>query len=209
MKSTALMAAVLLCGSVAQGNAQGGPPSGPPGGAPLGAPVGRGVGQPQRGGGEGRLNEAQRLQMERRLQDRINQAVRQRLRPTEEQFTKLREVAARMEEERRVLRMDDQTARFAMRQELAAGDKANEAHVAELLDQMQRFERRRFELMEREQKELAKFLTPSQRARYIGLQDQLRMQMQEIQQRRQGVEGDAPVGPPLGARRLRRPPGTP
>lgn len=205
MKTAALIAAVMLCGGVAQADAQGGPPAGPP----LGAPVGRGVGQPQRGGGEGRLNEAQRLQMERRLQDRINQAVRQRLRPTEEQFTKLREVAARMEEERRVLRMEDQTARFAMRQELAAGDKANEAHVSELLDQMQRFERRRFELMEREQKELAKFLTPSQRARYIGLQDQLRMQMQEIQQRRQGVEGEAPVGPPLGTRRLRRPPGTP
>lgn len=204
MKTLAIVIALVVSSVAANVSAQAAPPGGPP----LGPPMGRG-GQPGRADGEGRLNEAQRVQMERRLQDRINQAVRQRLRPTEEQFVKLREVAARMEDERRVLRMEDQTARFAMRQELAAGDKANETHVAELLDQMQKFERRRFELMEREQKELAKFLTPSQRARYLGLQDQLRMQMQDIQQRRQGAEGDPPVGPPLGARRLRRPPESP
>ena len=96
------------------------------------------------------------------------------------------------------------TTRFAMRQELLAGEKANEARVAELLDRMPRFERRRLDLMEQEQRELAKFLSPTQRARYIGLQDELRRSMQDLQRRRMGIDG-AP-GDSM-TRRTRRPPG--
>ena len=74
MTSAFVAGALLVCGLVTDVSAQAGPP--------LGSPVGRG-GQAPRAGAEGRLNEAQRMQMERRLQDRINQAVRERLRPTQ------------------------------------------------------------------------------------------------------------------------------
>lgn len=170
--------------------AQGGPPGGPPPGGPPPNPP--------------RLNQAQRAQMERRLQERINQVVRQRLALTDEQFQKLRETASRIEDARRELRNDDQVTRYAMRQELLAGDKANEARVGELLDKMPRLERRRLELMEQEQRELSKFLTPSQRARYLGLQDELRRSMQELQRRR--MDADSAGAPPVrpGVRRLIR-----
>lgn len=175
--------------------AQAGPPPGGQGAPPAGAP---------------RLNGPQRVQMERRLQERINQVVRKRLALTDSQFFKLRDVASRVEEDRRTLRNEEMTTRFAMRQELMAGEKANEAKVGELLDQMPKFERRRLELMEREQRELAKFLSPSQRARYLGLQDELRRSMQDVQRRRMGLDGEPPENAPAGApRRLRRPPGTP
>ena len=179
-RSLARVVATTLCLSAfafAPLAAQGGPPGGPPGGRPPG-------GGGQRGGRG--MPEAQRMEMERRLQELIDEKVRQQLQPTEEQFTKLRDVASRMEQERRALRNEEMTTRFALRQELLAGDKADEGKVAEFLERMPRFERRRLDLMEREQKELAKFLTPSQRARYIGLQDELRREMQDMMQRRRG-----------------------
>ncbi len=153
--------------------------------APTASVEGQGGPPGQRGGrGGGRLTDDQRAAMERRLEERINQVVRQRLAPTEEQFTKLREVARRVEDERRTIRGDEMRTRFALRRELLAGDAANEATVAELLDRMQQIERRRVDLMEREQAELAKFLSPTQRAKYIGLQDELRRGMQDVQRRR-------------------------
>jgi Spy/CpxP family protein refolding chaperone len=145
--------------------------------------------------------------LERRLQDRINQVVRQKLALSDDQFEKLRETASRMEDARRDLRNEEVTTRFAMRQELLAGDRANEARVGELLDKMPKLERRRLELMEQEQRELAKFLSATQRARYLGLQDELRRSMQDLQRRRMGLDGDPPpANPRPGARRLQRPP---
>jgi len=155
------------------------------------------------------LNEKQRALVERRLQDRINQVVRQRLALTDDQFSKLRDVASRFEEDRRALRVDEATARFAMRQELLAGDRVNEARVAELLDRLPKLERRRLELMENEQRELTKFLSASQRARYLGLQDELRKGIQEAQKNRAGAQGEDTPAPKLRpgvARRLQRPP---
>lgn len=154
-----------------------------------------------------RLTEAQRLQMERRLEDRINRVVRDRLAPTDEQFAKLREVARRVEQERRTLRNEEMATRFALRRELLAGDRANENTVAELLDRMVQYERRRSELMEREQRELAKFLSPSQRAKYIGVQDELRRTMQDLQRRRMDLDSTGGPGLRGGLRRSTRPPG--
>ena len=185
--SVALLAC-LTSSALTSAHAQGGPP----GTAPRGRQ------------GAARLDDAQRGQLERRLQDRINQVVRVRLALTDDQFDKLRTVASRVEADRRALRNEEMTTRFAMRQELLAGEKANEARVAELLDRMPRFERRRLDLMEQEQRELAKFLSPTQRARYIGLQDELRRSMQDLQRRRMGIDG-AP-GDSM-TRRTRRPPG--
>jgi protein CpxP len=177
--------------------AQGGPPGGPPGGRPPGGG--------QRGGG---MPDGQRMEMERRLQERINATVRERLVLTDDQYAKLRDVASKMEDDRRALRHEEMTTRFALRQELLAGDKADEGKVAEFLERMPRYERRRLDLMEREQKELAKFLTPSQRARYIGLQDELRRSMQDLQVRRMGKDSGGAPGR-AGMRRQPPPPGRP
>ncbi|MEQ1690915.1 MAG: hypothetical protein ABMA00_06485 [Gemmatimonas sp.] len=192
---------VTLVSSTSMG-AQAGPPVGPP-------PDGRARGGMSRGGmrGDPRMTPEMRLQMERRLQDRIDQIVRQRLVLTDDQFGKMREVASRFEADRRELRNEEMSTRFAMRKELFAGEKADEKRVGELLDQMTRFERRRLELQEREQRELARFLSATQRARYIGLQDELRRSMQDVQRRRMDPDSAAsPDGRP-GLRRVPRPPG--
>lgn len=189
--ATCVSAIALTC-SAALVEAQGAPPAGQ-------AAVRAGV-QPRAGQRQG---EAARLLQERRLQERINQVVRQRLNLNDDQMTKLQAVATRIEDDRRVLRNEEMTSRFALRQELLAGDKADEGRVSTLLDKLAEYERRRLTLMEREQKELAKFLSATQRARYVGVQEELRRSMQEVQRRR--TEGELP-GPAAAVRRPNRPP---
>lgn len=170
--------------------AQGGPP---PGTAPR----------------DRRPDDPRRVELQRRFEQRVEAMVRQRLQLTDEQAVRLREVASRAEESRRMLRRDEMLARKAMREELLAGDNANETKVAELLEQLPRLERRRLDLQEQEQRELARFLSPVQRARYFALQDELRRGMQELQRRRMGhADSSGSVGMPGGdAPMRRRPPG--
>ena len=157
-------------------------------GLPSGA---RAQGGPPRGNDRGdvpRMNARQHEALEKRFTERIDAIVKERLRLTDEQQVKLREVASRTEESRRVLRREESVLRTALRDEMKAGEKANEAKVGELLAQMPGLERRKLDLMESEQRELAKFLTATQRARYFGLQDELRRSMQDLQRRRMGMD---------------------
>lgn len=132
--------------------------------------------------------------MPSRLQERLDTLVRTRLRLTEEQFAQLQGVATRLEEARFALRRDEMATRMRLRRALAGSESVDQVVVAQLLDEIPRQERRKVELLEQEQKELSQFLTPSQRARYMALQEELRRGMQEVQRRRLGREGAAVEG---------------
>lgn len=155
-----------------------------------------------------RPDDPRRAELEKRFQQRVETMVRQRLELTDEQAAKLRDVASRAEVARRALRRDEMQARKEMRDELLAGESANQDKIADLLEQMPKLERRRIELMEQEQKDLSRFLSPLQRARYFALQDELRRNMQELQRRRMGMN-DSTRGPGGGGFDMpmrRRPP---
>ncbi len=222
-----LMHLVLASAAATTAVAQGNPPAGSPPSAqqvapPLGPPSAAAQPPAARGAvrpgarAPGRMgmpqglaeDDPRRIAMERRFQDRLLTVVKQRLSLNDDQVARLRDVASKTEDDRRALRRDELTARFAMRQELLAADKANDARVADLLEQLPKLERRRVELMEREQRELAKFLTPVQRARYFGLQEELRRGMQELQQQRllapDSLAPGARGGAGRGAAQLRR-----
>lgn len=143
--------------------------------------------------------------LERRFEQRLDSIVTLRLALTEEQRTRVRDVASRTERARRQLRLEELEVRVAMRRELLSGDKANEARVAQLLDAIPQLERRRADLLDQEQRELAGVLSPVQRARYFALQDELRRGLQELQRRRLGTpdDRDAPraTDPRRGGRR--------
>jgi len=123
-----------------------------------------------------------------RLQARLDSVVKARLQLTDEQFAQLRGVATRLEEDRRLLRRDEMAVRVKLRRALATSETVDQGAVAQLLDDIPRLERRKVDLLEEEQRDLARFLSPSQRARYFALQEEMRRGMLEVQRLRLGLD---------------------
>ena len=100
-----------------------------------------------------------------------------------------------------------------MRAQIAAGDSARNAELTSLLNRMIEVQRARVLLLETEQQELTAFLTPLQRAKFLGIEEQMRLRAEQLQGRPMPGQGPPPgmmpgQGPPLGRPRLelRRPP---
>lgn len=156
------------------------------------------AGQPPGGSDPGSRQKRERT--ERDFEEGISRIVKQRLSLSDEQFNQLRAVTMRLENDRRTLRRDEGIARAALRREMLVTGAPNEPRIAELLEQFPKLERRRTDLFEAEQRELAKFLQPSQRARYFAIVDELRRGMFELQRKRTGADDST------SSRRMRRPP---
>lgn len=145
----------------------------------------------------------QRAALEERFRERTAEVVRRRLQLNDDQMTRLRATNQQFDRQRMTLVADERQARQALRAELVAGDAANQQKVAALLDQLMRVQRRRLDLVENEQRELAKFLTPVQRAKYFALQNEIRKRMEELRDRPASRRGMAPPGNPRVRRILR------
>lgn len=138
-----------------------------------------------------------RAQLKQQIRDRIGGALKKNLNLSDDQFTKLQATNKRYEERRRLLVEQERDARMGMRDLMIAGDTTNQAKVSSLLDRMMLVQRQRFELVEQEQKELAGYLTPLQRAKYLGMQEQMFRRVEALRQ--QGMNrGQQRGGPPMG-----------
>ena len=133
----------------------------------------------------------------RQFRQRLAEVVRRRLNLNDAQMRQLGEVNDRFERERMRLLRDERQMRQTLRAEVLAGDSADQSKVAALLDRALDIQRQRLDLVRREQRELSVFLTPVQRAMYVGIQDDLRRRLEEFrQQRRPGAPaGRRPPGP--------------
>ena len=153
----------------------------------------------QRQGGGGRMD---RAQLEQRFRQRLATLLRTQLGLNDEGMRQLSDVNQRFDLQRRELNRREMMTRRTVREEVLKGDSADGARVEQLMKEQFKIERERIDLTEAEQRELSKFLTPVQRARYLGVQEQIRREMDQIRGRgRQGF-GD----PPQGGMRGRRPP---
>lgn len=126
-----------------------------------------------------------RAQLEERFRRQLAQTLKNRLDLTDDQLRRLGEVNQRHEEQRRLLVQQERDVRIALREEMLAGERANQQRVSELLDRMIRIQRQRIDIVEREQRELAEFLTPMQRAQYAAVQEQFRRRIEEMRRQRQ------------------------
>jgi len=140
-------------------------------------------------------NAQRREALEQRLRERTGEIVRSRLKLTADQAKRLQASNRQFGEQRTALFTREREVRREMRQQILAGDKANQNRVAQLLDQALLLERQRLDLVQSEQRELAKFLTPVQRAQLLGLQGELRRRAQEVQRPRQMRNGGARRAP--------------
>jgi periplasmic protein CpxP/Spy len=139
-----------------------------------------------------------REMLEQRLRERTGEIVQRRLQLSDAQMKQLQATNRQFEQQRGSLLMREREVRHELRTQILSGDKADQQKVGQLLDQTMQLERQRLELMQNEQRELAKFLTPVQRAKLFGLQNELRRRTQEL--RRGPMQGRHP--PPRGAKRF-------
>lgn len=133
-----------------------------------------------------------RAVLERQLQARLGELVRSRLGLSDEQARRLEDVDRRYQPERRRLMSREMEVRRALRRQVSARDTADQAATATLLDQMIALQRERTDLLAREQRDLATFLTPVQRAQLIALQADLH---RRVMNARRGGGGRSPGEP--------------
>jgi Spy/CpxP family protein refolding chaperone len=131
------------------------------------------------------------------LQRQVRQAwignVRRQLNLNNEQMRTLNQVNAKYERQRGDIQRDERQARLGLKaamEDTAATDQ--NARIEQQMNALVGAQRRRADLFENEQKELAGFLTPLQRARYSVMQERLQQRLQQLRQNQQ----DAPAGPP-------------
>ena len=141
----------------------------------------------------------ERARLEQQVRERLGRAVRQQLQLTDDQARRLQQVNQRYEEQRNGLVRREREARMELRRQVLAGDSADQARASVLLDTLIGIQRRRVDLVAAEQRDLAQFLTPVQRAKYLAMQDQMRRRVEEFRRRQgarrgQGV-GVGPAGP--------------
>jgi hypothetical protein len=124
-----------------------------------------------------------RQALERRVRQRMAAVVQQQLGLNADQMRRLGDVNRDMEGQRRLLHQEERDVRVALRAEVMRGDSANQDRVARFVDQLIDVQRRRIDLLSREQRALAAFMTPTQRAQYLAIQDQVRRRMEDMRGR--------------------------
>jgi len=120
-----------------------------------------------------------RVALERQLRERTAQITRERLGLSDAQMRELERVNTRFAPRQNALATQERDTRRQLRQETMA-TQPNQARVNGLLDATISLQKQRIALIEAEQKELAAFLTPVQRARYVALQGQFRRRADQL-----------------------------
>jgi protein CpxP len=129
---------------------------------------------------------------EQRLRQRLGLIVREQLELDDAQARQLGDVSAKYERERRQLAVRERLLRQQLRDELQGGEQADQDRVSRALDRMLEVQRARIDIVQREQQDLKRFLTPVQRAKYLVLQDQIRRRLEEARRERDADGAGAP-----------------
>ena len=125
-----------------------------------------------------------RARLEGELRQRFARLVRERVGLSDEQMRRLAPFAQSYEQQRRRLQLDERNARTALRQTMRDYQAADSTKVDRLLRSLVEIQKRRAQLLESEQRDLATVMTPPQRARYMALQEQIRRRMEQMRNRR-------------------------
>jgi Spy/CpxP family protein refolding chaperone len=139
-----------------------------------------------RQGGQRASRAAGQQPLARELRQRFAGVVQRQLNLSDENAKRLEKVDSQFEQQRTALRREERQARLGLRAALADTANVDQAKIAQYMDQLTRGQRRRAEILESEQKELATFLTPLQRAKLQGLREQLVQRVNQIQRQNGG-----------------------
>src|SRR5665647_2343065 len=126
------------------------------------------------------VTKANRLALDQQFRERVAKLTQDRIGLTDAQMAQLAQSNARFAPQLSQVAAQERETRRQLRQEMTSGGQPNQQHVSDLLDASLRLQKQRISIVEAEQKELARFMTPVQRARYIALQQQFRRRTQQL-----------------------------
>ena len=154
----------------------------PPGGR---GRVGGRLGLPVRGGAanaQGQpMDPAERQAAIRLVRQAMNRAYRTRLKLDNEQMQTLTRTDMRYERQRQDLLRSERDTRQGLRAAMADST-PDQTRIAGFIDQLAQAQHKRADLLDAEQKELSTFLTPLQRAQYLGLKEQVDRRILQLRQ---------------------------
>jgi periplasmic protein CpxP/Spy len=143
--------------------------------------------------------EAERLRAQ--IEQRFGQHVKQQLRLTDDQAAKLRGTQERFGERHRALLRQQVQRRMALNDQMQPGVAANSDSVRKLMDGLQGGRAELLKIEQDEDRDMAAYLTPVQRARYQEMRRRFLDRVNEMrQERRERVGGRPRMGPPGGRR---------
>ena len=145
-----------------------------------------------------------RANLEQLVRERMAQVTRQRLDATDDQMAKLQATNLKFDEQRRILVAQERDIRMSLRDEMLRTDSTHQGHISALMDRLIKTQRQRADIQDAEQKELANYLTPLQRAKYFALEQQIRQRVTQMRQMQQGRGGRLGRGVQPGAGRSGR-----
>ena len=122
---------------------------------------------------------AQRPVLEQQLRQRMAAVTQQRLGLNDSQMSQLEQSNSRFAPQLTQLIANEKETRRQLRMELTSPT-PNQQHVSTLIDQTIGLQKQRVALVEAEQRDLARFMTPVQRAQYVALQTEFRRRAQEM-----------------------------
>ena len=140
--------------------------------------------------------------LEQQFRERVAKLAQQRIGLSDAQMGQLQESNTRFGPRLNQIAAQEHETRRQLRLEMTATT-PNQQHVSTLLDQAIQLQRQRIDIVEQEQKDLARFMTPVQRARYAALQQQFRRRAQELSRGDQSQRGYGGKGARPGFRKLR------
>lgn len=145
---------------------------------------------PEQGGTSGN-----RAQLERRFREMLYQVTRRRVGLTDAQMNRLMPINQRFETQRRAIQRQERETRLALRDAMRDSTHADQPRITSYLDKLVELQRQRVELVAQEQRDLAEFMTPLQRARYTALQEQVRRRVEQMV-RQNRAQDDTTLGAP-------------
>jgi hypothetical protein len=119
-----------------------------------------------------------RAQLEQRARQAYGRVLRDRVGLTPEQVRQLGAVNQRLAAPRQQLMREERAARQQLVQQVRLDSAADQGKVSALLAQLDTIQHRRLDLMEQEDRALAEFMSPLQRAKYRALQELVRRRME-------------------------------
>jgi periplasmic protein CpxP/Spy len=145
---------------------------------------------------------ANRPALEQQFRQRVAKLAQQRIGLTDAQMAQLQQSNARFAPRLNSILAQERETRRQLRLEMTSTT-PNQQHVGTLLDQSLQLQKQRIAVVEEEQKDLAGFMTPVQRARYIALQQQFRRRAQELARQDPARQGFGGKGARPGFKKIR------